>query len=208
MHLRSLFCQPIKLKRRDTTGTFRDAQTAGRIRNSSRGTVRVPVDALYSDETENAQEIMETPQAAALAGLKVTVGNSSEVSAAMEAGSITSGIAHQTEVTPETPVKPADIAPETPVRRSEQTEIGPETPVVSEQVEIAPDTPVRESVSIRFFVDPDICDKEARPASSFTSFGEHQSVYSAEDRALDTILMNEEVLLHSIILTVAIQSLL
>ncbi|VVB09442.1 unnamed protein product [Arabis nemorensis] len=192
MHLRSLFCQTIKLKRRDTTGTPRDAQTAGRTRNSSLGTVRIPVDALSSDETENAQEIMVTPQAASLAGLKVTVGNSSEVSAAMEASHITSGIAHQTEIAPEIPVKPADIAPETPVRRSEQTEIAPETPVVSEQVEIAPDTPVRESMSIRFFKDPEICEKEARPASSFTSFGEYQSEYRAEDRVLDAILMNEE----------------
>ncbi|KFK33057.1 hypothetical protein AALP_AA6G324500 [Arabis alpina] len=196
LDLQSLFCQPIKLKRRNTTGTPRDTKTAGRKKKASLGTVRIPTDALSSDETENAQEIMETSQAAALAGLKVTVGSSSEVSAAMEASSITSGFAHQPEIAPETPVKPADIAPETPVRRSEPTEIAPESPVVSEQVEIAPDTPVRESMSIRFFEDPEICEKEARPACSFTSLGEHQSVYCTEDRDLDAILMNEEVNAH------------
>lgn len=208
LDLQSLFCQPIKLKERGTIRTPKNAKTAGRMESSSIGTVRIPGDVLSSDQTENAQEIMETPHAAALAGLKLTVGNSTEVSAEMGASSINSGIAHQTEIAPETPVKPADIAPETPVRTSEQTEIAPETPVVSEQVEIAPETPARESKSIRFFEDPEICDKETRPASSFTSFSEHSSGFCKENRDLDAILMNEEVLLHCIILTIAKESFL
>lgn len=203
LDLQSLFCQPIKLKDWATTGTPKDAKIAKRKKNSSLGTVRIPGDVLSSDQTQSAQEIMETPQAAALTGLKVTVGNSSEVSVEMEASSITSGNAHQTENAAETPVKPSVIAPETPVRASEYTEIAPETPVVFEQVEIAPETPVRESNSIRYFKDPETCYKETRPASPFTSFNKHPPEYCVENRDLDTILMNDEVLLCCIILTVA-----
>ncbi|CAH8277714.1 unnamed protein product [Arabidopsis lyrata] len=191
--LQSLFCQPIKLKNWATTGTPRDAKIARRKENSSLDTVRTPGVILSSDQTENTQEIMETPQAAALAGLKVTAGNSNMVSVEMGASSITSGTAHQTENAAETPLKPSVIAPETPVRTSEQTEIAPETPVVSEQVEIAPETPVRESMSKRFFKDPETCYKKSRPASPFTSFEEHPSVYYVENRDLDMILMNDEV---------------
>ncbi|CAL9224021.1 unnamed protein product [Arabidopsis halleri] len=191
--LQSLFCQPIKLKNWATTGTPKDAKIARRKENSSLDTVRTPGVILSSDQTENTQEIMETPQAAALAGLKVTAGNSNMVSVEMGASSMTSGTAHQTENAAETPVKPSVIAPETPVRTSEQTEIAPETPVVSEQVEIAPETPVRESMSKRFFKDPETCYKKSRPASPFTSFEEHPSVYYVENRDLDTILMNDEV---------------
>ncbi|KAG7544058.1 Rad21/Rec8-like protein N-terminal [Arabidopsis thaliana x Arabidopsis arenosa] len=193
LELQSLFCQPIKLKNWATTGTPKDAKIARRKKNSSLDTVRTPGVVLSSDQTENTQEIMETPQAAALAGLKVTAGNSNEVSVENEASSITSRTAHRTENAAETPVKPSVIAPETPVRTSEQTQIAPETPVVSEQVEIAPETPVRESMSIRFSKDPETYYKETRPASPFTSFEEHPSVYSVESRDLDTILMNDEV---------------
>ncbi|CAE6203388.1 unnamed protein product [Arabidopsis arenosa] len=192
LELQSLFCQPIKLKNWATTGTPKDAKIARRKKKSSLDTVRTPGVVLSSDQTENTQEIMETPQAAALAGLKVTAGNSNEVSVEIEASSITSRTAHQTENAAETPVKPSVIAPETPMRTSEQTQIAPETPVVSEQVEIAPETPVRESMSIRFSKDPETYYKETRPASPFTSFEEHPSVYSVESRDLDTILMNDE----------------
>ncbi|CAA0406627.1 unnamed protein product [Arabidopsis thaliana] len=191
--LQSLFCQPIKLKNWATTGTPKDAKIARHKEKSSLDTVRSPGVILSSDQTENTQEIMETPQAAALAGLKVTAGNSNVVSVEMGASSTTSGTAHQTENAAETPVKPSVIAPETPVRTSEQTAIAPETPVVSEQVEIAPETPVRESMSKRFFKDPGTCYKKSRPASPFTSFEEHPSVYYVENRDLDTILMNDEV---------------
>ncbi|AED94604.1 Rad21/Rec8-like family protein [Arabidopsis thaliana] len=190
--LQSLFCQPIKLKNWATTGTPKDTKIARHKEKSSLDTVRSPGVILSSDQTENTQEIMETPQAAALAGLKVTAGNSNVVSVEMGASSTTSGTAHQTENAAETPVKPSVIAPETPVRTSEQTVIAPETPVVSEQVEIAPETPVRESMSKRFFKDPGTCYKKSRPASPFTSFEEHPSVYYVENRDLDTILMNDE----------------
>lgn len=199
LDLQSLFCQPIKLKNWGTTGTPKDAKIGGRKENSTLDTVRVPGDVISSNQSENSQEIMETPQAAALAGLKVTVGNSNEVPVEMQASSTTSGITDQTENGAETPVKPSIIAPETPVRTSEQPEIAPETPAVSEQVEIAPDTPVRESMSKRFFMDLENCDKETRPAIPFTSFDEQPSVYCVENRDLDTILMNEEVLLCCII---------
>jgi len=200
--LQSLFCQPIKLKNWATTETPKDAKVGRCKENSSLDTVRTPGVILSSDQTENTQEIMETPQAAALAGLKVTAGNSNVVSVEMGASSTTSGTAHQTENAAETPVKPSVIAPETPVRTSEQTAIAPETPVVSEHVEIAPETPVRESMSKRFFKDPGTCYKKSRPASPFTSFEEHPSVYYVENRDLDTILMNDEVLLCCILLIV------
>ncbi|EOA16030.1 hypothetical protein CARUB_v10004158mg [Capsella rubella] len=194
VELQSLFCQPIKLKNWATTGFPEEAKIARRTEKISRGSIRVPGDILSSDQTQNAQEIMETPQAAALSGLRVTVGNINEVSVEMEACSIASGNAHQTENILETPVKHSVIAPETPVRTSEHTELAPETPVrTSEQVEIAPETPLRESMSTRYFKDPKTYYKETRPASPFTSLNEHPSVYRVENRDLDTILMNDEV---------------
>ncbi|XP_010450610.1 PREDICTED: sister chromatid cohesion 1 protein 2-like isoform X2 [Camelina sativa] len=188
VELQSLFCQPIKLKNWAT-----DDKITRRREKSSRLTVRITGDVLSSDQTQNAQEIMETPQAAALSGLKVTVGNINEVPVEMEASSTASGNAHQPENAAETTVKHSVIAPETPVRTSEHTGIAPETPVVFEQVEIAPETPVRESMSTRYFKDPETRYKETRPASPFTSLNEHPSVYCVENRDLDTILMNDEV---------------
>ncbi|XP_010436022.1 PREDICTED: sister chromatid cohesion 1 protein 2-like isoform X2 [Camelina sativa] len=193
VELQSLFCQPIKLKNWATTGFPKDDKIARRRENSSRLTVRITGDILSSDQTQNAQEIMETPQASALSGLKVTVGNIKEVPVEMEASSSASGSAHQTENAAETTVKHSVIAPETPVRTSEHTGIAPETPVVFEQVEIAPETPVRESMSARYFKDPETCYKDTRPASPFTSLNEHPSVYCVENRDLDTILINDEV---------------
>ncbi|CAN8272938.1 unnamed protein product [Cochlearia groenlandica] len=159
LELQLLFSQPIKLKEPNTADTPKAAKTARRMESSS------------SEQTDNGREVMETPQASALAELRVTVpGNNTEVS----------GIADQRE-----------IAPETPVRTSEQTNIAPETPVVCEQVEIAPETPMRESMSIPYFKDPETCEKETRPASSFTYFDEHPSGFS-KDRDLDDILINDE----------------
>ncbi|XP_024014810.1 sister chromatid cohesion 1 protein 2 isoform X2 [Eutrema salsugineum] len=200
----SLFGQPIKLKKQDTTETPKGTKTARRMENSSRGTVGSHGDVFSSEQADHVREIMETPQAAALAELKViipeTVGNNKEVSAETGASSIAASIAHQTEIALETPVKPVEpveIAPETPARTSEQTEIAPETPVVSERVEIAPETPVRESMSIRYFKDPETCEQERRPASSFTSFDGQPSEFREDRRDLDAILMNEEVNTHA-----------
>ncbi|CAH2080122.1 unnamed protein product [Thlaspi arvense] len=197
--LRLLFCQRVKLKEHDTTETPKAAKTAGRMKNSSLRKVGSHGNVFSSEQTENAREIMETPQAAALTELRVTVpetvGNNTEVAAETGTSSIATGRAHQTEVAPETPVKPAEpveIAPETPARTSEQTEIAPETPVVSERVEMAPETPVRESISSRYFKDPETCERGLQVPS--TSFDEHPY----EDRKdLDAILMNEEVNTHA-----------
>ncbi|KAF2608952.1 hypothetical protein F2Q68_00044689 [Brassica cretica] len=122
---------------------------------------------------------METPQAAGLAELKITVPEM------VSASSIAAESAHQTKVAPETPMKPA-----------EPTYIAPETPAVSERVEIAPDTPVRESMSKRYFEDPETCEQETRPSNSFTFFDECLSEFCEDRRDLDAILMNEEVNAH------------
>ncbi|CAA7055186.1 unnamed protein product [Microthlaspi erraticum] len=175
--LQLLFSQPIKLTEPNITEAPKAARTTRRVKDSSMGTVR--------SHGVVAQEIMETPQAAALAELKITV---PETVVETGSSSVAAGIDHQTE----TPVKPAEIAPETPARTSEHTEIAPETPVVSERVEIAPETPVRESSSKRYFEDPEPCDKETRHASCFTSFDEHPSEICKDGRDLDAILMNEE----------------
>ncbi|KAL0669881.1 hypothetical protein Bca4012_032585 [Brassica carinata] len=185
LELQSLFCQPIKLKEQNTTETPKAAKTAGRMKRSSLRTVG---DVSSPEQTENGRKIMETPQAAALTELKITVPETGT-------SSVAGGSSHPTNVPPETPVKPAEpaqLAPETPARTSEQTGIAPETPVVSEQVEIAPDTPVRESMSKRYFNDHEMCEQETRPANSFTSFEERRSEICEDRRDLDAILMNEE----------------
>nr|VDD12621.1 unnamed protein product [Brassica rapa] len=185
LELQSLFCQPIKLKEQNTTETPKAAKTAGRMKRSSLRTIG---DVSSSEQTENGREIMETPQAAALAELKITVPETGT-------SSVAGGSSHPTNVPPETPAKtaePAHLAPETPARTSEQTGIAPETPVVSEQVEIAPDTPVRDSMSKRYFNDHEMCEQETRPANSFTSFEERPSEICEDRRDLDAILMNEE----------------
>ncbi|CAG7906628.1 unnamed protein product [Brassica rapa] len=189
LELQSLFCQPIKLKEQNTTETPKAAKTAGRMKRSSLRTIG---DVSSSEQTENGREIMETPQAAALAELKITVPETGT-------SSVAGGSSHPTNVPPETPAKtaePAHLAPETPARTSEQTGIAPETPVVSEQVEIAPDTPVRDSMSKRYFNDHEMCEQETRPANSFTSFEERPSEICEDRRDLDAILMNEEVNAH------------
>lgn len=192
LELQSLFCQPIKLKEQNTTETPKAAKTAGRMKRSSLRTVG---DVSSPEQTENGRKIMETPQAAALTELKISVPETGT-------SSVAGGSSHPTNVPPETPVKPAEpaqLAPETPARTSEHTGIAPETPVVSEQVEIAPDTPVRESMSKRYFNDHEMCEQETRPANSFTSFEERRSEICEDRRDLDAILMNEEVLLRCII---------
>ncbi|KAF8050221.1 hypothetical protein N665_2022s0007 [Sinapis alba] len=181
LDLQLLFCQPIKLKEQNTTET---PKAAGQMKRSSLRTVG-------------------SPQAAALAELKITVPetveNNTEVSAETGASSVAAGSSHPTNVPPETPAKPAELAhlaPETPARTSEQTGIAPETPIVSEQVEIAPETPVRESMSKRYFNDHETCEQETRPANSFTSIEEGPSEICEDRRDLDAILMNEEVNAH------------
>ncbi|KAG2307814.1 hypothetical protein Bca52824_027562 [Brassica carinata] len=192
LDLQLLFCQPIKLKEQNTTETPKAAKTTGRMKRSSLRTVGSRGDVSSSEQTENVREIMETPQAAALAELKITVPETG-------ASYVAAGSSHPTNVPPETPAKaaePAQLAPETPARTSEQTGIAPETPVVSEQVEIAPETPVRESMSKRYFNDHETCEQETRSAKSFISFEERPSEICQDRRDLDAILMKDEVNAH------------
>ncbi|KAG2251825.1 sister chromatid cohesion 1 protein 2 isoform X3 [Brassica napus] len=175
LDLQLLFCQPIKFKEQNTTETPKAAKTARRMKRSSLRTVESRGDVFPLEQTETGREIMETPQAAGLAELKITVPEM------VSASSIAAESAHQTKVAPETPMKPA-----------EPTYIAPETPAVSERVEIAPDTPVRESMSKRYFEDPETCEQETRPSNSFTFFDECLSEFCEDRRDLDAILMNEE----------------
>ncbi|XP_013587887.1 PREDICTED: sister chromatid cohesion 1 protein 2-like isoform X2 [Brassica oleracea var. oleracea] len=175
LDLQLLFCQPIKFKEQNTTETPKAAKTARRMKRSSLRTVESRGDVFPLEQTETGREIMETPQAAGLAELKITVPEM------VSASSIAAESAHQTKVAPETPMKPA-----------EPTYIAPETPAVSERVEIAPDTPVRESMSKRYFEDPETCEQETRPSNSFTFFDECPSAFCEDRRDLDAILMNEE----------------
>ncbi|XP_013587886.1 PREDICTED: sister chromatid cohesion 1 protein 2-like isoform X1 [Brassica oleracea var. oleracea] len=179
LDLQLLFCQPIKFKEQNTTETPKAAKTARRMKRSSLRTVESRGDVFPLEQTETGREIMETPQAAGLAELKITVPEM------VSASSIAAESAHQTKVAPETPMKPA-----------EPTYIAPETPAVSERVEIAPDTPVRESMSKRYFEDPETCEQETRPSNSFTFFDECPSAFCEDRRDLDAILMNEEVNAH------------
>ncbi|CDY11717.1 BnaC06g13250D [Brassica napus] len=179
LDLQLLFCQPIKFKEQNTTETPKAAKTARRMKRSSLRTVESRGDVFPLEQTETGREIMETPQAAGLAELKITVPEM------VSASSIAAESAHQTKVAPETPMKPA-----------EPTYIAPETPAVSERVEIAPDTPVRESMSKRYFEDPETCEQETRPSNSFTFFDECLSEFCEDRRDLDAILMNEEVNAH------------
>ncbi|CAN6929502.1 unnamed protein product [Brassica oleracea] len=182
LDLQLLFCQPIKFKEQNTTETPKAAKTARRMKRSSLRTVESRGDVFPLEQTETGREIMETPQAAGLAELKITVPEM------VSASSIAAESAHQTKVAPETPMKPA-----------EPTYIAPETPAVSERVEIAPDTPVRESMSKRYFEDPETCEQETRPSNSFTFFDECLSEFCEDRRDLDAILMNEEVLFFAYI---------
>ncbi|KAJ0260680.1 Sister chromatid cohesion 1 protein 2 [Hirschfeldia incana] len=204
LELQSLFCQPIKLKEQSTTETPKAAKNTGRMKKSSLRTAGSRGDVSPSEQAENGREIMETPQAAALTELRITVPetveNNREVSAETGTSSVAGGSAHPKNVPPETPAKAAEpaaeLAPETPARTSEQIGIAPETPIVSEQVEIAPETPVRESMSKRYFNDHETCEQETRPANSFTSFEKRPSECCEDRRDLDAILMNEEVNAH------------
>ncbi|CAN7084786.1 unnamed protein product [Brassica oleracea var. botrytis] len=182
LDLQLLFCQPIKFKEQNTTEAPKAAKTARRMKRSSLRTVESRGDVFPLEQTETGREIMETPQAAGLAELKITVPET------VSASSIAAESAHQTKVAPETPMKPA-----------EPTYIAPETPAVSERVEIAPDTPVRESMSKRYFEDPETCEQETRPSNSFTFFDECPSAFCEDRRDLDAILMNEEVLFFAYI---------
>ena len=180
LDLQLLFCQPIKFKEQNTTEAPKAAKTARRMKRSSLRTVESRGDVFPLEQTETGREIMETPQAAGLAELKITVPET------VSASSIAAENAHQTKVAPETPMKPA-----------EPTYIAPETPAVSERVEIAPDTPVRESMSKRYFEDPETCEQETRPSNSFTFFDECPSEFCEDRKDLDAILMNEEVLFNN-----------
>ncbi|XP_018444973.2 sister chromatid cohesion 1 protein 2-like isoform X2 [Raphanus sativus] len=190
LDLQLLFNQPIRLKEQNTTETPKAAKTARRMKRSS---LRGRGDAFPVEQTESGPEIMETPQAVALAELKITAPETVSVS------SIAAGSSHQTKVASETPIEPAEptyIAPDTPARTSEQTGIAPETPAVSEREEIAPEMPLRESMSERYCKDPETCEQETRPANSFTFFDECPSEYYEDGRDLDVILMHEEVNAH------------
>ncbi|KAG2325197.1 hypothetical protein Bca4012_039685 [Brassica carinata] len=188
LDLQLLFNQPIRLKEQNTTETPNAAKTAKRMKRSSLRTVGNRGDVFPLEQTESGREIMETPQAAALSELEITVPET------VSASSIAAGSAHQTKVASEKPIEPAEptyMAPDTPLRTSEQTGNAPETPPVSDREEIVPETLVRESMSKIYSKDPETCEQETRPANSFTSIYEDR-------RDLDVILMDEEVDAHEI----------
>ncbi|XP_010528173.1 PREDICTED: sister chromatid cohesion 1 protein 2 isoform X3 [Tarenaya hassleriana] len=178
MELQVLSVQSARPRKPETMETPKAARTSGQMKDFSLETKRTPAAFLDSERMGNARETVEVT--AAVADVEQPM-NTRETVEIPLAGSLP-----ELEVT----------AVENCTEIATETEVSPRAAGTAEQTEIAPETPVRESMSIRYFKSPESpSDKAMRSANYGSSFDKDPMMFG-EDRDLDMILMQEEVIVH------------